>query len=252
MLGAEVGDAWHDVHRWFATDLARGNPHMHPRHACRRLFAVVALAGLVVAATVTDSPVAGAATDANRSYVSALYGDLLERTNTSANTAGVEFWANRLETHPRLQVARSIQYATNEYFGKLVDVNYAIYLDRSADPKGRNFLVRGWMARRFTYERVIATLVGSTEYFRLAGRTNTGFVDKAFADILGREPSASVENFFVGVAATRGRATVAVLLATSHEAETALIRFQYESFLGRRVDGESEVLGRQAVARLPS
>ena len=57
------------------------------------------------------------------------------------------------------------------------------------------------MARRFTYERVIATLVGSNEYYRLAGRTNTGFVDKAFADILGREPSASVENFFVGVAA---------------------------------------------------
>ena len=41
------------------------------------------------------------------------------------------------------------------------------------------------MARRFTYERVIATLVGSNEYYRLAGRTNTGFVDKAFADILG-------------------------------------------------------------------
>ena len=39
------------------------------------------------------------------------------------------------------------------------------------------------------------------EYYRLAGRTNVGFVDKAFADILGREPSASAENFFVGVAA---------------------------------------------------
>jgi hypothetical protein len=193
----------------------------------------------MTAAAVIQSPVAGAATPANQDYVRALYGDLLDRSDTTTDPAGVDFWANRLATHSKLDVARSIQYSSDEYFRHLADIGYAVYLDRAADPAGRNFLVQGWMARRFTYQRMVATLVGSHEYFALAGSTNGGFVDRAFADILGSEPSTSARNYFVGVAASQGRARVAILLATSHQALTAFVSYQYDSFLGRSVDPPS-------------
>lgn len=209
---------------------------MHPRHFCRRLLAAFALSGMVVGAVALDAPVAGASTAANRSYVRALYGDLLDRTNSSVNARGVEYWANKLGSSSRLSVARGIQYSSDEYFAKLVEIGYAVYLDRSPDPSGAGFLVRGWKSRRFTYERMIATLVGSDEYFRRSGSTNAGFVNKAYADILGGEPTTSARNYFVRVAATRGRATVAILLATSHQAEVAIVRYEYSSFLGRDVD----------------
>lgn len=212
---------------------------MHLGSVCRRLLAVLALCGLVAAATVIESPAAGAATAANQNYVRSLYADLLDRNDTSANAAGVNFWANRLATHPRLEVARSIQYASDEYFRRLTDIGYAIYLDRSPDAAGRNFLVQAWMSRRFTYERMVATLVGSNEYYRLAGSTNGSFVDNAYADILGSEPSPSARSYFIGVAASRGRGVVAVLLATSHQALTAFVEFQYNTFLGRNVDAGS-------------
>ena len=117
-----------------------------------------------------------------------------------------------------------------------MEIGYAVYLDRSPDAGGRSYLVRGWKSKRFTYERMIATLVGSNEYFRDAGSTNAGFVDKAYADILGGEPSTSARNYFVRLAQSRSRATVAVLLATSHQAEVAVVRYAYSSFLGRDVD----------------
>ena len=187
---------------------------MHSRHVCRRLFAVVALTGLVVAAAVTDSPVAGAATDANRSYVSSLYGDLLERTNTSANTAGVEFWANRLETHPRLQVARSIQYATNEtrktHRPRLRHLSRPICgPERPQFPHqgldGPALHARAADCHAGRLDRVLPPR--GPDEFRLR--------EQGVCRHLGPQPSTSVENFFVGVAARRGRATVAVLLATS-------------------------------------
>lgn len=209
---------------------------MHLGHVCRRLFAGVALSGLVAAAAVIGSPAAGAATVANQNYVRSLYGDLLDRSDTYADPAGMNFWANRLATHSRMEVAHGIQYSSDEYFRKIADIGYAIYLDRAADAAGRAYFVNGWMTRRFTYERLVASLVGSSEYFRLAGSTNAGFVDKAYADILGHEPSASARSYFIGVAASRGRSTVATLLATSHEARTVFVEFQYGSLLGRPVD----------------
>ncbi len=208
---------------------------MHPRQVCRRLLAVLALTGLVAAGAVIGSPAAGAASAANRNYVRSLYGDLLNRTNTTSNQTGIDYWANRLATHSRLSVVTGIQHSTNEYFGKIVDISYAIYLERKPDPRTRAFLANGLRTRSLSFNDVTARLVGSHEYFVLAGATNARFVDRAHADILGFPPSSSARSHLIGVAETQGRAKVAVLLATSHRARADFVRFQYRSFLGRPV-----------------
>lgn len=209
---------------------------MHSGNVCRRSFAGLVVCGAVLAGTIAGSPVAGAATAANQSYVRALYGDLLDRTDTAADSAGVNYWANQLATRSKLSVARSIQFATSEYFSKILDVDYALYLDRSPDPAGERYLVQAWKSRRFSYERVVAIIVGSNEYFRRAGGSNVGFVNKAYADILGSQPSSSAREYFRGIAASQGRERVAVLLEKSHQALTAFVEFQYNSLLGRNVD----------------
>jgi len=209
---------------------------MHLGHICRRLFAALALSGLVAAASVVGPPAAGAATVANQRYVRELYRDLLDRKDPFRDIAGMNLWANRLETHSRLNVVHSIQFGSAEYFTRITELGYAIYLDRPADQAGQAVLVKGLLARRITYERMVATLVGSTEYFRRHGSTNAGFVDAAYADILGRSPAPSARDHFIAVAASQSRTAVALALVTSTEARTVLVKFQYGSLLGRPVE----------------
>jgi len=200
------------------------------------VFAVLALSGLVAAASVITSPSAGAATVPNQNYVRALYRDLLDRKDPFGDIAGMNLWANRLATHSRQSVVHSIQFGSAEYFTRITEQGYAIYLDRAADSAGQSVLVKGLMTKRITYERMVATLVGSTEYFRRAGGTNAKFVDSAYADILGRHPAPSALNHFVAVAASQSRSAVALALVTSTEARTLVVKFQYGSLLGRPVE----------------
>ncbi len=211
---------------------------MHLGHVCRRVFAVLALSGLVAAMSVVGSPSAGAATvpNPNQRYVGALYRDLLDRKDPFGDLAGMNLWVNRLKTHSRLSVVRSIQFGSVEYYTRITELGYASFLDRPADQAGQAVLIKGLLSRRITYERMVATLVGSTEYFRRAGGTNAKFVDSAYADILGRHPAQSALNHFVAVAASQGRTAVALALATSTEERTLLVKFQYGSLLGRPVE----------------
>lgn len=212
---------------------------MHPRFFWRRLCSVLLVSGVMATAAISAAPAAGAATPANRNYVNALYADLLDRPDPVRNTAGQEFWANRLADHSRTNVVQSIQRSSTEYFSHLVDIAYAAYLDRAPNSGGRSYLVDGWRSGRFTYEKMLSVLIGSNEFFRFAGGNNTAFVKETFADLLGRDPSASALAYYAKVAASRGRGTVAVLIATSHEARVATVQFQFSTFLGRSPDTAS-------------
>lgn len=216
---------------------------MHQRLLPRRLIAALALSCTMLAPALTGGiPTAGAtaravaATPANTAYVRALYKDLLDRTDETSDAEGVAYWANQLPGRSRADVARAIQYGSSEYFGVLVDIAYASYLDRVADPAGRAYYVDGWRSRRLTYEGLLAALLGSNEYYGLHGATNASFVDAVYFDVLGREADPGGRAHYQGVASTQGRGAVAVLLATSHEARVAQVSFQYLTFLGRPAD----------------
>ena len=212
---------------------------MHLRSRSRRLVGSALVASTLFAgAAVAPSP-AGAATDANKTYVRALYGDLLDRPSATGNDAGVTFWANKLETQTKGQVARGIQRGSTEYYGNVVDIYYQLFLDRSADPNGRSFYIAKWRARASTIETIVANLAGSAEYFDLSGDTNAGFVDKVYFDVLGREATTGEKSAGIAALATQTRGKFAQLLAQGSEAHGAHVDAAYMGFLGRSA-GASE------------
>lgn len=203
-----------------------------------RLVAAVALCAALLAGTVAASPSAGAATPENISYIRSLYSDLLDRTNTTGDDAGVEFWADRLETQDRFLTVNQIQKGSSEYYGQIVDINYAIFLNRTPDPGGRAFYVDNWQHRRFTLQRVVVALGGSSEYYRRHGSTDEGFVNAIYFDVLGRMPDANGQQFALDYVRDRGRAQYVNLIAGSSEHRRAIVNYNFGNFLGRAPTSE--------------
>ena len=107
---------------------------------------------------------ASGSTDAG--FVTALYKDFLNRTPSSSELA---LWVGALSTMSRDQVA-SLLLETSEYDTDLVKGYYLEFLRRPADTLGLTVFVNGLTgpSPALTDEQVIATLIGSQEYFNLA------------------------------------------------------------------------------------
>jgi hypothetical protein len=99
-------------------------------------------------------------------FVTALYKDFLNRTPSSSELA---LWVGALSTMSRDQVA-SLLLETSKYDTDLVKGYYLEFLRRPADTLGLTVFVNGLTgpSPALTDEQVIATLIGSQEYFNLA------------------------------------------------------------------------------------
>jgi len=97
-------------------------------------------------------------------YVTALFKDFLKRTPGSGEVA---FWVGALGTMSRVQVA-SLILGTLEYDSDLVKSYYLQFLRRPADSTGLNFFSTALNGGTLTNEQVIASLIGTDEYFNLA------------------------------------------------------------------------------------
>ena len=102
-------------------------------------------------------------------FVAALFHDFLQRSPSSAE---VSFWETALGTMTRDQVA-SLILGSSEYDTDLVKSYYLQFLQRSADSVGLTFFASGLNGGTLTDEQVIASLIGSDEYFNLAQPTGT-------------------------------------------------------------------------------
>ena len=97
-------------------------------------------------------------------FVTALFKDFLNRTPSSSEVA---FWVGALGTMSREQVAALI-LGTLEYDSDLVKSYYLQFLQRPADSTGLNFFANALNGGTLTDEQVIASLIGTDEYFNLA------------------------------------------------------------------------------------
>jgi Domain of unknown function (DUF4214) len=97
-------------------------------------------------------------------FVTALFKDFLNRTPSSGEVA---FWVGALGTMSREQVAALI-LGTLEYDSDLVKSYYLQFLQRPADSTGLNFFANALNGGTLTDEQVIASLIGTDEYFNLA------------------------------------------------------------------------------------
>jgi PEP-CTERM motif-containing protein len=117
-------------------------------------------------------------------FINQAYVDLLHRP---ADPAALAHFGPLLDDHllTREQVAYAID-TTNAYYQTLVSGYYLQFLRRPADPVNLSGFTAA-LAGGATDEQVIATLVGSDEYFENeAGATNGGFLSRAYPDLLHR------------------------------------------------------------------
>lgn len=199
-------------------------------------FLVALVAGTsILAGSLATAPSAGAATPANTEYVRSLYLDLLDRSDPTADQAGITYWANRLEQpgQTRAKVVENIQRGGTEYYGTIVDFYYLLFLDRTAEPAGRSFYVERWRDRRLTLEAVAIALGQSPEYYNRVGATPASFVDAIFFDTFGRGPTPADSTYYQTVVANQGRGRVVSILVKSQEKRTQTVNDQYGTFLGR-------------------
>jgi surface antigen len=173
------------------------------------------------------------ATPVQLAFVGRVYVDLLGRPGGAAEVLG---WANKLAGgESRQQLALEIE-AGAEYRTRLVQTMYTTFLHRSADPRGLN----GWIAQLQNGapdEQVLASIIGSDEYYSRAGGTTGAFLSRVYQDVLHRAIDASGLAAWSGMLAQgKSRAQAANSILTSTEARQKLVQGYYLQFLHRAAD----------------
>ncbi len=148
----------------------------------------------------------------------------------------------------RAQVTAGLM-GTDEYRGLDVDRTFVKYLRRVPDPGGRTYWINGIRNGKALW-RFRAQLFGSNEYFTKAGGTNSAYVQRAYADVLGRTPDRSGQAYWTGkLDKGADRGSVALQFINSPEARRRLVDDQFLRFLDRYpTEGEQATW----VAKLPA
>jgi hypothetical protein len=121
--------------------------------------------------------------EASERFVSQVYLDLLQRT---ADLAGLDSWSGVLDSGraSRTQVVRMIE-GSSEYHQLVINQLYEEYLHRSPDFNDL-FSWGTFLAAGGSIDQMQALVIGSPEYYQLAGGTNDAFLASAYHDVLNR------------------------------------------------------------------
>ncbi len=170
----------------------------------------------------------------NQGFVAQVYLDILHRT---VDAGGLNYWSSLLDTG-RLSPAQFVSQLENsaEFRGTQVDTAYRTFLHRPADPAALGFWVP-YLQSGHTIAELRAQLIGSDEYFARAGRTNDGFLDQLYVDVLNRhiDPAGRQLLLFLLQQFTPRQAIAANILAQS-EAVDIVVRGLYQTYLRRNAD----------------
>jgi hypothetical protein len=166
---------------------------------------------------------------ANERFISEVYRDLFHR---QVDQAGLTFWNNLLnQGQSRLQVVAQI-IATSmpgELGADLVTGMYEKFLGRAPDALGLAFWV-DIVSQKETIEDTEANMVGTAEFFALAGGTNVGFITRLYNLALDRAPDAqALTNFEAALANGTTREQVAEIVFNSHEYHLLEVAGYYQS-----------------------
>lgn len=180
---------------------------------------------------------ASSADEGNGAAVRLVYLELLERC---PDAAGYEYWTTQLDEGAvtRQQFARQIS-SSFEARRVLVNDAYLLMLGRPAEPAGKDF----WGARLATtrYDRLLADLAASGEFWTLAGETAEGFVDRVYERLLQRTPEPAGLAYWADRLEEGGsRRELVGVLANLTEPLQAVVGDAYGDILGR-TPGTSEL-----------
>lgn len=171
-------------------------------------------------------------------YLEFVYADLFGR---GLDAQGLATWMSLLDRGGlqvggwRAAVANSITSSV-EFRTGLITKSYLQYLNRAPEPAGLDFWLAA-MSRGWTASQIEAGFTASPEYYAQAGSTDSGWVTRLYADVLGRVPAASEVAWWTQAlhdGMTRQGVSMGFLLSTEH-LETVVSGY-YEHLLQRSVD----------------
>jgi hypothetical protein len=175
-------------------------------------------------------------------FVSGLYHSLLgtDPSGRAADTGGFVFFLGMVDNGLNQALAQVAPYFTlsSEYRGDVVASYFQTYLRRAAAGSEITTFVNA-MGTGMTEEALIATLVGSGEYFNnpsLGNSSNSTWINQVYLDVLGRSASGDPgATNYVNLlnAHVLTLAQVANILVQSGEFDNRLILNEYETLLGR-------------------
>ncbi|HLJ92666.1 MAG TPA: DUF4214 domain-containing protein [Gemmataceae bacterium] len=169
----------------------------------------------------------------NQLFVAQVFPDLLQRP---VDSAGLAHYSGLLESGvSRMQIVQQIE-SSDEYHKLVVTDLYRRILGRSPDDSGNatytNFLNQGGTA-----EQVGAFLLGSDEYLKIAGGSNTGFLQAIYPLTLHRPiDSSGAQSWGQALAGGTSRSAVAAAILASLESDQLETEVLYANFLHRSPD----------------
>jgi hypothetical protein len=170
-------------------------------------------------------------------FVTHMFVDLLGRAPSASEAAT---FAGITDGTSRTAAATAL-LTSAEYRGNLVSGYYALLLHRGASLAEIGFWMPAFIAS-LTDEQVEAQILASPEYFAIAGGTNAGWVQRAYADLLGRAPTASDLATLGAALASNSRATVGLGILNSTEARTRRVNDAFALLLHRAPAAELSTL----------
>jgi autotransporter-associated beta strand protein len=170
----------------------------------------------------------------NQKFVIQVYRDLLGR---DPDPDGLTHFSSLLDMNQatRSQVVQTI-HGSPEARTRQVQNLFQMFLGRPADPVGLDLSIR-FLNLGGSFFTLEAAIVGSTEYFQRAGRTNNGFLTAVYRDALGRAVD-SVGDSLGSQALASGTSTekLAEVVFTSPEGLQDLVQSFYSQFLHRAAE----------------
>jgi hypothetical protein len=174
----------------------------------------------------TSAPLTGLAPSNDR-FVTQLFVDLLGRVPTSGEVATFSALAATSRTTAATAVLNS-----SEYRSALVTGFYNSFLHRTPTAAEVSFWLPAFVSG-LTDEQVEAQILGSAEYFSIAGGTNAAWISRIYQDVLGRAPSTAETTTWSTLLGTASRTTVALNILNSVEARTQRVGGYFPRFLRR-------------------
>jgi PKD repeat protein len=186
----------------------------------------------LISAPTTDTTYTALYVTATR-YVQQLYLDLLGRP---VDAAGATYWTQLINAGGSRATAAFAIVSGHEYHAKMIEGVFQQVLHRGIDAQGVAYW-SGLLDTGASVENLTAFIMGSDEYYARAGGTPNGFINAAFADVLGRAPDPGGRAYFLSLlqqGVPRGAAAGVVTL--SAEGIGRRVNSYYQALLGRGAD----------------
>lgn len=180
------------------------------------------------------------------SFVRLVYRDIFGR---DVDDSGRSFWVRQLKSgQSRTDVANALLSST-EYRTNAITAVYRDFLDRDPDAAGMAFWMRGLADGAIRTDQLRLAFLGSEEFFNNVDQSQPAFITEMYKSLLGREPSASDIEFYLGNSSTAGRNTTIDSIYRSPESVGIRVEALYQRYLGKGANGDDQAFWLSPVQR---